>query len=566
MKKLKNIFAGLLVTGLLATGCESMLDVKSDRLVFPDDNVMDSPNDTIYSMVAILSKAEKLADRYVLLGELRGDLMSLSDDAIPALREIYNFNITKDNPFNSTKEYYAVINQCNYLIHNVDTSIVSKGEKVMYKEYTAAKAFRAWAYMQLALNYGTVKYYTEPILTIKDAEGAFEELSFDQLAQRLIADLEPVKIYDLPGVISLGTGVTTDKSFFYVRALLGDLYLWTGQYESAAREYHTLMVDEGFILGESDYVSTWTVNNSVFVERDYTDQNWLDIFTQPDNSEQITYLAGSTEFGSGDALDSLTWKYQNLIPSQVAYDNWDSQTYYETSSVTTLGDLRGEIGSYLIPSNTLVLDGDNIEFPGDLTQNTISKFYLQSRNESRVIVLNRSGLLYLRYAEAVNRAGKPNLAFAVLKNGMNNRTILSDNLVPPAEKYQNPNDTVNRTLVDYVDFSDPVFNEVRNTTSGTVSNVNTGVHARGCGNMELAADFIIPDLPTLEDSILYVEDKIVEELALETAFEGNRFQDLMRISERRGDPGYLADKVSDKYGDKAGMRAKLMDKTNWYLK
>jgi hypothetical protein len=50
----------------------------------------------------------------------------------------------------------------------------------MYKTYAEAKAFRAWTYLQLGLNYGTVKYYENPILKVKDAEH-FVELSLAQL-------------------------------------------------------------------------------------------------------------------------------------------------------------------------------------------------------------------------------------------------------------------------------------------------------------------------------------------------------------------------------------------------
>ena len=96
---------------------------------------------------------------------------------------------------------------------------------------------------------------------------------------------------------------------------------------------------------------------------------------------------------------------------------------------------------------------------------------------------------------------------------------------------------------------------------------NIGVHARGCGNMHLAAGYKIPPLPSLEDSVKYVEDKIVEELALETAFEGNRFHDLMRISIRRDDPSYLADRVAAKYSIAIAevIRARLEIQVNWYI-
>ena len=59
---------------------------------------------------------------------------------------------------------------------------------------------------------------------------------------------------------------------------------------------------------------------------------------------------------------------------------------------------------------------------------------------------------------------------------------------------------------------------------------------------------------------------IVTELALEGAFEGYRFNDLMRVALRRNDPAYLADPVSRRNGEvDAALREKLMDQRNWYL-
>ena len=63
-----------------------------------------------------------------------------------------------------------------------------------------------------------------------------------------------------------------------------------------------------------------------------------------------------------------------------------------------------------------------------------------------------------------------------------------------------------------------------------------------------------------------LEDMIINEMALEGAFEGYRFYDLMRVALRRGDPAYLANSVSRRNGDINGeLRSLLMNKDNWFL-
>ncbi len=545
MKTLNQIAFGLIVLTMIATSCDTLLDADSDHIMFPENHQIDSPNDSIYSMVGIFTQLQKLADRYVLLGELRGDLMDITENAGPELHEIYTFDISPDNSYNIIEDYYSVINQCNYLINNIDTAFTAAGEKSLFKEYAAAKAIRAWTYMQLVLNYGRAKYYEKPLLTVQSSEAEFPEYSIHDLVPVLIQDLEPVKYAETPGGISLGADMTSEKLFFPIPLLLGDLYLWNGQFESAAREYYALIKDERYVIDDM-YSSEWIVDNGVFVA---IILYYLNIFELTTN-EQITLIAGSTELGEEDEMYRLTIDNYEIMPSQTAIKNWDEQTYYYNRNVTNPGDLRGFVGSYITPNIT----GDLFNFSSN-DGNTILKYYLMwSESEmSKAVMVYRVATLYLRYAEAVNRAGKPNLAFAVLKNGMNADALAVDSIVPRHEKYSVYTDSTG-TFIDYVNFNNIVFDE------------NVGVHSRGCGNVELATDFIIPPLNSLQDSILYVEDKIIEELALETAFEGNRFQDLMRIAFRRSDPSYLADKVSEKYtNNKETMRSKLMDENNWYI-
>jgi hypothetical protein len=65
-----------------------------------------------------------------------------------------------------------------------------------------------------------------------------------------------------------------------------------------------------------------------------------------------------------------------------------------------------------------------------------------------------------------------------------------------------------------------------------------------------------------------VEDIIMEERAMELAFEGHRWFDLIRIARHRNDPSYLAERVAAKFSNEAKrseVKERLMDMNNWYL-
>jgi starch-binding outer membrane protein, SusD/RagB family len=553
MKNIGKIGCVLLVFLSTLSSCDSLLDVGSDKYVFEDEYDMTSVNDTIYSMFGVFAKLQKLADSYVLVGELRGDLMDVTSTSSTYLKQINDFETTEENSYtNNIKDYYAVINNCNYVINKIDTSVVSGGEHVMYKVFAAAKAIRAWTYMQIALNYKTASYYEEALLSVADAQKSYPEYTFEELAPILIADLEPWVDTDMPYFGYLYSQ-STKNCFFPIRYLLGDLYLWTGQYEKAATEYRDLMYDKSYVVygTTSNYKSYRLVQNSAFY--DDPELNWNDVFDEY-SAENITSIAASNDYGEVFTLDSLAWNHY-ITCSDVAESYWDSQAYYYSSALDTVGDLRkfGSIASAVSYTNSTL----DYQMPSYNTTESLYLLKLILINDptytNKKVLPFRVAQLYLHYAEAVNRLGKPHVAMSVLKYGMNSTTLASRTRIPLSE-YETP-------LPDYMDF----------TASKFASNV--GIHSRGCGNTSSDTTYYVIPTFTAADSasnmdstILYVEDLIIKELALETAFEGNRFQDLMRVAIRRDDNSYLADKVAAKHTDNAeDIKIKLMTRDNWYL-
>ena len=537
-----KITALLLGSILLFGACEDTLKVDSQRVDFPGNQSQNN----IYTMIGVFSKMENLAVPYVLMGELRADLLETTEDADKHLKEIYNNEVSEDNPYNVKMDYYSVINQCNYIINNIDTSIVEGGENIYKREYVAAKGFRAWTYMQLALNYGEATYIEKPMLDVKDADEDFPTYKFEELASVLINDLLPWVNIPSPKPIDLGEDVTSDMLYFGIRSLLGDLYLWTGQYEQAARAYYTYIYDNVIIMPRGRKYRELDGSGKAFNMSTYN--SWNAMFDLS-SSSLITCIANSLEYGKEDEINNLFLRDQVLYPTSLAIENWDSQKYYGTETLTETGDLRGDGASYY---SVDYLNDNHLLSPIDIVNSKgyIRKFiYIQSET-STAIIINRKTLLYLRYAEALNRTERPNAALAILKYGLDKEFYEVDTIVPRSEMYIDPADSLS-DVVPFIDF--------------TQFPSAIGIHDHGCGESKYNKDLVIPALATMKDSMEFVEDLIVKELALETAFEGNRFHDLMRVAKRRNDNSYLAKRIGAKYNDGGVKEAALMIEENWYL-
>ena len=144
--------------------CEDMLEIDTTRVDHEFNDL--TLNDSVYSVLGIVKSVQNVADRHVLFGELRGDLVVPNEGkAVLDIQGICNFDFDPENPYLAVKDYYAIINNCNVFLARVDTTIERSNQKLMLREFVAVKSIRAWTYLQLAINYGSIPYFTEPILT-----------------------------------------------------------------------------------------------------------------------------------------------------------------------------------------------------------------------------------------------------------------------------------------------------------------------------------------------------------------------------------------------------------------
>ena len=561
--KLFNFY--ILAAALLLTSCADLIETDSELVEFQKDNRLQSPSDTVYSVMGIVYKMQTIADRTVLLGELRGDLTTATASAPTDLKAITNFEVDTDNAYNRISDYYAIINNCNYFLAYANKDLVRHDRNVFEHEYAAVKAFRAWTYLQLAQIYGSVPLVTEPLLTEEASQAAMQQTPLDILAicNYFIDDLKPYADTKLPayGIID---NKDSKKFFIPVRALLGDLCLWAGRYAEAAQYYHDYLSQRTAPIRTNKSSVRWAdadvrdfinINNTLSYDIDDTDcltlipmesgefygvkSQLYDIFNSTSLNQQYAKVKPTKQ------IYQLSAKYNYCYKEIDSKGNVDT-LYAERDNLADskyIGDLRF---GYTYRN---VVSGEDRYSRISNEMQTIRKF----TSNSAGVMLYRANMVYLRYAEALNRAGYPQSAFAVLKYGLY-RDIVSTKI-----------DEVERTAAAALITFDPIYFSVDNTQ---------GVHARGCGDADCDTTYVMP-MPktaqaTRQDTINYqipeVENMIIDEMALEGAFEGYRYYDLMRVALRRSDASYLADPVSRRTGKTdTELKTKLMNQKNWYL-
>jgi len=509
LRMLVCVFLGVM---LLISSCDQMLDLPNDSLL-PDDKAFIDEFSARSAVIGVYALLQDVAQQLIILGELQGDLLTVTGNADNDLRQLNEHNVDEYNSYADPSYFFIVIVNCNEILHKIHLAR-ENDENISDLELSSyvaeLKLIRAWVYFKMIQIYGSVPYFEEPLSNYGVGRELESKLNFplteDYVLDTIMKQIIEIDTFEL-NMLAESPFFSTRFNKFTNWALQGDINLWRNNYAFAKLSYDrvfNILADEGF---------SGTTRLPYITAFDFQDVNWKNIF-------QFNY--GSTDFETEVSF---------VIPF--------SKLYNQQHSLQRMFIL-GEGGKYLLKPTDYLINAYQVQ---------------------RVI----------RYEVQVNHPrgapGDLNRGKGVTYDSIDGKPV-----VTKYSLFREPFDNdagiiVYRTADAHLKTCETYARLKR--TSDALSHLNDGIlykSAWGTGPRTRAnlKGVSVTD-PRYVDP---VEDLIVEERALELAYEGHRWFDLMRIARHRNDPAYLAEKVAAKFEDeqkREEVKNRLMDMNNWYL-
>lgn len=502
------IFSAILVFNV---GCkEEFFDEKAGDRITPDQHYQSLVDANVSLQGAIIPLQDALP-KLIMLDGLRSDMMEVTPNADSYIREINNQIISSNNPITDPSDLYKVIINVNEVLANIDGIAEKDRDYDALTAYTykgALIGIRAWTYLTLVRLYNKAVYIDDNLTSIP------ENLTQKVLSRDIILDtlINQLETYFKSEYTTLKYTELRIPHYVNNKALLGELYLEAGRYAEAAT-YLKLACE-----------SYQNQPAMLKVDRTYQNTAWSNIFLNAESNtiENISVIPFSRAENQFNPI--ATWvgrNYQYMVkPSTILVDSFMAQL----PAAGAPGDLYRGKG--------ITFDADTLSRINDstfITEAYITKYAIDKEDPfSSDIIISRAADIHLLLAEAYNRMGDPTsqkYALILINQGFN-----KENPKPaPFARWAN----------------------------------NLGIRGRA-----YLKSRVVPDSLSTDSITLVIEDMIIAERALELAFEGKRWFDLVRVAERRNDPSFLADKVAAKYAGTSqyeAIRNKLMNPANWYL-
>ncbi|MBO4905752.1 MAG: hypothetical protein J5486_01800 [Bacteroidaceae bacterium] len=480
---IKTFFVAFAVA-LGMTSCEDMLTPELDR----HNEIDNIATDTLYSYWGVLKSLQNVAERYVILGECRGDLVDGTDYVSDSIHAILTFGLEGNVSDGACRylraaDYYHVINSCNAFIAHCDTSMRNGlNDPIMLKEYAQVASIRAWVYLQLVLTYGEVPYFDTPMLSteaIEDFRASGDVINIDNITSKYAIQLleqERVRMAEYPNYGKYGYVSTIARALqcvFPQNLVLGDIYLLharqgqTADYAQAAKYYYDFLNSEyGGVINPQNYYTLLYRNRREQLALSFSGILWGQMFysvaTPSASTEKVTVIPSSNNklwgnvlrgvndlFGYSTSIAvgnaqlndtttatvasiSLTENYQHELGRSKNYVAISDEQVYESyigpeASSAPLQQITGGSDARIRMATVDNLDEEtSVDYVNFVIKQNIGGISQMMGGTATPYagfctsypIIYRKASIWLRFAEAINGAGFPGYAFAILKSGL----------------------------------------------------------------------------------------------------------------------------------------------------
>lgn len=376
MQKIKITY--LFICLLAFSACSDFLDNDQTQVV-PTEELFQNKEDFRSVLRGIYILQQDVVEQMIVLGELRADLLTVTDNATEEQLDVHNFEVRQGNSYADASNFYRLIAACNDLIavteelqpDVTDASIPAGWYDYMYGEVLC---MRAWAYFNVVRIYGKVPYivnqYTnldniqsyvnsptdialdDSITESFDMYGEYTNteviaslnldsawIDFDDVINIFTGELEQKIKLDLNSLPAVGTAELDDNGWvgmwnpYAYYSLIGQLYLYDNNLNKAQENF-------AYVLGNYDLYNA---------DRTFAGDKWKTILTQINESEDIMAISFNKTKQQTQGLQSMfDYRFPNkyqLKPTDASIKLWE--TIWDDFRIENFDDAtRAEVWFY----------------------------------------------------------------------------------------------------------------------------------------------------------------------------------------------------------------------------